>query len=63
MVAIKTVILCTVMLSVILIYTGEGQFGVVHRALAEGICSFDYGRKVVAVKTLKCKPKVIQYYT
>jgi len=32
---------------------GEGQFGVVHKALAEGICSYDTNRSVVAVKTLK----------
>ncbi len=32
---------------------GEGQFGVVHQAVADGICSFDSGRQIVAVKTLK----------
>ena len=33
--------------------TGEGQFGRVFKAIAEGICPHDTNRKVVAVKTLK----------
>ena len=33
--------------------TGEGQFGRVFKAIAEGICPYDSNRKVVAVKTLK----------
>ena len=40
-------------LIIFILSSGEGQFGVVHQALAEGICSHDLSRKVVAVKTLK----------
>ena len=32
---------------------GEGQFGRVFKAIAEGICPYDSNKKVVAVKTLK----------
>ena len=35
--------------------TGEGQFGRVFKALAEGICPQDDNRKIVAIKTLKGK--------
>ena len=35
--------------------TGEGQFGRVFKAIAEGICPHDSNRNVVAVKTLKGK--------
>ena len=36
-------------------FVGEGQFGRVFKALAEGICPHDSNRKIVAVKTLKGK--------
>ena len=32
---------------------GEGQFGQVWKATAEGICPYDSNRTVVAVKKLK----------
>ena len=35
------------------LFAGEGQFGRVFKAIAEGICPQDNNRKVVAVKTLK----------
>ena len=35
--------------------TGEGQFGRVFKALAEGICPQDNNRKIVAIKTVKGK--------
>ena len=34
---------------------GEGQFGRVFKAIAEGICPQDNNRNIVAVKTLKGK--------
>lgn len=34
-------------------FTGEGQFGKVWKAIAEGICPNDANRTIVAVKTLK----------
>lgn len=35
--------------------SGEGQFGQVWKAMAEGICPQDANRAIVAVKTLKRK--------
>jgi len=37
------------------VFSGEGQFGQVWKAMAEGICPQDTSRYVVAVKTLKRK--------